>query len=147
MVLTMTWRRGVTGSGGIRMIAAEPIAPRHVTLNGVSWAFYQNMLREVRDSHIRLTFDQGRLEIMSPLPIHEQVKKVAARLVEAYADEMDFPIEGFGSTTYDREDLQKGLEPDECYYIANAPAVIGSTQSSSFGSVISVTKLPLKTIL
>ena len=62
---------------------------------------------------------------MSPLPIHEQVKKILARLVEAYADEIGVAIEAFGSTTYDREDLQKGVEPDECYYIANASAVIG----------------------
>ena len=98
---------------------------RRVTLDGVSWAFYQNMLAEVGESHVRLTFDQGRLEIMSPLPIHEQIKKVLARLIEAYADEMHLTIEGLGSTTFDREDLQKGLEPDECYYVANAKAVIG----------------------
>ena len=96
-----------------------------VTLDGVSWAFYQNMLAEVGESHVRLTFDQGRLEILSLLPIHEQVKKVLTRLIEAHADEMHLTIEGLGSTTFDRGDLQKGLEPDECYYIANAKAVIG----------------------
>jgi Uma2 family endonuclease len=103
-------------------------AERRVTLDGVSWQFYQNMLDEVGESHVRLTFDRGRLEIMSPLPIHEQVKKVLARLIEAYADEMHLTIEGLGSTTFDREDLQKGLEPDECYYVANASAVIGKEE-------------------
>ena len=107
------------------MLIAPPPSERRITLNGVSWQLYQNMLAEVGSSHIRLTFDQGRLEIMSPLPIHERVKTVLARVIEAYADEMNLPLEGFGSTTFDREDLQKGLEPDECYYIANAPAVIG----------------------
>ena len=110
------------------MSTLRPNTERRVTLDGVSWAFYQSMLSESRESHVRLTFDQGRLEIMSPLPIHEQVKKVLARIIETIGDETEVLVEGFGSTTFDREDLQKGLEPDECYYIANAPAVIGKTE-------------------
>jgi len=108
-------------------LAAPPIqnVQRRVVLNGVSWALYQSLLAEVGDRPIRLTFDQGRLEIMSPSPLHEHVEKIVARLIEAYADAMQIEVEGLGSTTFDREDLQKGLEPDECYYIANAPAVIG----------------------
>ncbi|HEX4796786.1 MAG TPA: Uma2 family endonuclease [Humisphaera sp.] len=86
------------------------------------------MLREIGDGHVRLTFDQGRLEIMSPSGFHEDVKKSIARLLEAYADEAGIVLEGLGSTTYSREDLQKGLEPDECYYIANAPAIIGKRE-------------------
>lgn len=110
------------------MTLADPIAvQRRVTLRGVSWELYQSMLAELAQSHVRLTYDRGRLEIMSPTSIHEQVKTVTARVIEAYADLTDMEIEGFGSTTYDREDLQKGLEPDECYYVQNAAAVIGRT--------------------
>jgi Uma2 family endonuclease len=94
--------------------------PRCVVLEDVTWDLYQQMLAGIGDGHTRLTFDQGRLAIMSPLPIHEQIKKVLARLVEAYADATDIAVEGLGSTTFKREDLQKGLEPDECYYIAHA---------------------------
>src|SRR4051794_16559865 len=109
------------------MPATVPILSpeRRVTLNGVSWAFYQNMLAEIGDGHVRLTYDTGRLEIMSPSTLHERVKTVLGRLIEAYADEMGILIEGLGSTTFDREDLQKGLEPDECYYVQNASAVVG----------------------
>lgn len=96
-----------------------------VTLNDVSWDFYQSMLREIGDEHVRLTFDQGRLEIMSPSGFYEDIKKIIARLIEAYADLLEINVQGYGSTTFAREDLQKGLEPDECYYIANATAMIG----------------------
>lgn len=110
------------------MTVAYPIIQeRRVTLSGVSWELYQSMLAELAESHVRLTYDRGRLEIMSPTSIHEQVKKVTARLIETYADEIGVDAEGFGSTTFDREDLQKGLEPDECYYVQNAAAVIGRT--------------------
>ena len=107
------------------MTVAYPQAERRVVVNGVSWQLYQQMLAEIGDGHTRLTYDQGRLEIMSPTPRHELIKTVLGRLVEAYADEMDIPIEGFGSTTFDREDLQKGLEPDECYYVQKAGEVRG----------------------
>jgi Uma2 family endonuclease len=103
----------------------EPEAERRVVLDGISWGLYQQMLAEIGDGHTRLTYDQGRLEIMSPGPRHEHVKKILARLVEAYGEELAIAVEGFGSTTFDREDLQKGLEPDECYYVANAERMAG----------------------
>src|SRR5689334_20886854 len=95
-----------------------------VTLNDISWEFYQSMRREIGDAPVRLTFDQGRLEIMSPSGFHEAIKKILSRLIEAYADEAGLVVEGLGSTTFSREELQKGLEPDECYYTANAAAII-----------------------
>lgn len=103
---------------------AEP----RVTLRGVSWQLYQQMLAEVGDGHVRLTYDSGSLEIMSPSSLHERVKTVLARVIEAYADELRIKLEGFGSTTFAREDLHKGLEPDECYYVQHASAVIGKEE-------------------
>ncbi len=48
-----------------------------------------------------------------------------ARLIEAYADASEIHIAGLGSTTFQREDLEKALEPDECYYIQHAAETIG----------------------
>ena len=107
------------------MTLATPSAGERVSLTGVSWELYQHMLREVGNANVRLTYDEGRLEIMSPSGFHELVKKILGRLIEAYCDALGIPLEGFGSTTFDRETLRKGLEPDECYYIANAPKMIG----------------------
>jgi Uma2 family endonuclease len=64
---------------------------------------------------------------MSPLPIHEKIKRLAGRLIELATLELDIPISSFGSTTWKRRDLAKGLEPDECYYIQNEPLVHGRT--------------------
>jgi len=33
-----------------------------------------------------------------------------------------------GSTTFKRADLARGFEPDECYYLQNAPAVRAKDQ-------------------
>src|SRR5687767_3034149 len=107
---------------------APSSAERRVVLSGISWALYQDMLAEIGDGHTRLTYDRGRLEIMSPSDLHERVKKVAGRLIEAYGDEVGISVEGYGSTTFQREDLQRGLEPDECYYITSAGAVTGKEE-------------------
>ena len=50
---------------------------------------------------------------------HEEIKKTVERLLEHYSFVRDIPIQGYGGVTCDREDLLKGLEPDECYYITN----------------------------
>jgi Uma2 family endonuclease len=56
------------------------------------------------------------------------VKKVIARLIEAYSDASGIDAEGFGSTTFNREELQMGLEPEECYYVAHAADVAAKSE-------------------
>src|SRR5205814_3142396 len=92
---------------------------QHIVLDDVSWDFYERVLEEIGDRPIRVTFSEGSIEIMSPLPEHERTKKIIARLLELLTLELDIPLECFGSTTFRREDKQKGLEPDECYYLKN----------------------------
>jgi len=45
--------------------------------------------------------------------------------VEALTEELEIDIAGYGSMTFRREDLERGLEPDDCYWIANEPLVRG----------------------
>ena len=72
---------------------------------------------------MRLTYDQGTLEIKMPLDPHESYKKLLGRLVEALTEELGIEVRSLGSRTCDRQDLAQGLEPDQCYYIQNEPAV------------------------
>jgi Uma2 family endonuclease len=48
-------------------------------------------------------------------------------MIEALTEELDLPIKGFRSTTLNREDLQRGAEPDSCYYIQNVDRIQGRT--------------------
>lgn len=108
------------------MTIANPIAyegQQHVVLEGVTWEQYEQLLRDLGDRQVRVTYDQGKLEIMAPLFNHERWKKYFARLIEAMCEELDLEVELAGSTTFKREDLAKGLEPDECYYVQHADAV------------------------
>jgi Uma2 family endonuclease len=95
-------------------------------LRGVSWSTYQGLIRDLEsEPGKRLTYDRGTLEIMVPLPPHEDYKKRIGRMVETTTEELEIEVRSLGSTTWSREDLQKGLEPDQCYYIQNEQAVRG----------------------
>jgi Uma2 family endonuclease len=104
------------------MVAALSLAPEsrleeaRFVLRGVPWWTYV-ALRDALDDHagLKLTYLEGTLELMSPSRLHEDVKKIIARLVEAWAVERRVDLRGFGSTTFRREARQRGLEPDECY--------------------------------
>lgn len=97
----------------------------HVLLEGISWETYARMRAELEPRPIRLTYDDGRLEIVSPGQRHERDKKHLAQMLEALTEELGIPRESCGSTTWQREDLLKGLEPDECYWIQNAEWIAG----------------------
>jgi Uma2 family endonuclease len=90
-----------------------------ILLAGVSWRTYESLLADIERSgqHLYLTYDRGRLEIMPPSPFHERYKKLIDRLIDAINFEWEVPICALGSTTFRREDLSRGLEPDECYYV------------------------------
>jgi Uma2 family endonuclease len=93
-------------------------------LTGVRWETYQALLFDVaEDPSKRLTYDRGTLEIMTPLPEHEINKGFLGRLVQTATEVLGLEVLSLCSTTLSREDLQKGIEPDECYYIMNEALV------------------------
>jgi Uma2 family endonuclease len=110
--------------------AVEPIVEsesRSFVLEGISWELYTRLREETDDNgqRVRMIYDEGRLVLMSPmLPKHERIKKVVARLIEQLTLELDIPMEGLGSTTWRREDLAKGLEADECFYIQHQAEIV-----------------------
>lgn len=90
---------------------------RRFVLHGVPWETYV-ALRDTLDesgSGLRMTYLEGTLELMSPSRNHEDYKKIIARLVEAYAEEKDLDLRGYGGMTFRRKAKKRGLEPDECY--------------------------------
>jgi Uma2 family endonuclease len=89
---------------------------QHIVLENAPWELYEDLLDNIGDRPIRINYDQGRLEMMSPLPEHEEVKGIIGRLINELTVALDMEIKSLGSTTFRREDKAKGLEPDECFY-------------------------------
>jgi Uma2 family endonuclease len=96
-------------------------------LNDVSWDEYEELLSRMGDDWpgYRVSYDCGRLEIMSPRADHEYPKEFILILARALSEETDTPLETFGSTTYRRRSKMKGAEPDTSFYVQNAARVIG----------------------
>jgi len=97
------------------------VKPSNQTLlTGVKWTTYQALVLDLAEnSSKKLTYDQGKLEIMTPLPEHETNKRFLGRMVETATEVLGLEVYSLGSTTWSRRDLQRGIEPDECYYITN----------------------------
>ncbi len=100
-------------------------AEQRVVLDNISWPTYLALLEDADGRRGRIAYDQGVLEVMAPSWLHETVKKLIGRLIEVFTEERNIEIVSGSSTTFKREDLQRGFEADECYYIAHAGAVRG----------------------
>jgi Uma2 family endonuclease len=99
---------------------------QHCVLEDVSWEQYQDLLEKLGGRPIRVTYDDGMMEIRMCLALeHEQPKKLVGRMVEMLAFLMDKPIASLGSTTFQRKDRKKGLEPDERYYFRDEAKMRG----------------------
>lgn len=95
-------------------------------LQNVSWQEFETILAELGECRSsRLAYYRGTLEIVAPLPKHEQAKVVIADLLKVLLDELDMDWEPLGSTTFKREDMESGIEPDDCFYIQNHALMIG----------------------
>ncbi|MBD2409175.1 hypothetical protein FACHB389_24410 [Nostoc calcicola FACHB-389] len=95
-------------------------------IKGISWSGYKNILAELGENrNSRISYSQGVLEIMAPLPEHEVGKKIIGNLVEILLEELDIEFWSLGSTTFDQEKMDAGVEPDDCFYIENEAAVRG----------------------
>lgn len=102
-----------------------PAETQHLRLHGISWQQYEALVNLFIDQFpaLRMTYLEGMLELMTTSSEHERLKKVIARLIEAFAEEADIDLNGYGSTTFKKEAAARGLEPDECYTFGNLDEV------------------------
>src|SRR5260221_13318811 len=100
----------------------------HVMLSRVEWETYDALLDDCEDRRLRHTFDQGRLEFMTRSSEHEVFKSLLGMFVVIMADEFDLPLYMGGEVTLRRHDLDRGFEPDNCFWIENEAKVRGKKQ-------------------
>ena len=112
---------------------AKPVAPttpvppsgERVLLPHISWGTYQALLADIGDGAARLTYDTGWLEIEMPGRTHESTARFTGELVTRLLSRQRIDYEPSGATTWQRPDLEKGLEADECYHIQSVARVAG----------------------
>ncbi|MBD1834300.1 Uma2 family endonuclease [Cyanobacteria bacterium FACHB-472] len=108
------------------MITTSIPAEQRTVLPNISWETLEALLIETgEDRGWRFAYDGSTLELMTPLFEHENPKSNFGNLIIFLALELDIEIKSAGSTTLKRQIANRGIEPDNCYYIHNEPAVRG----------------------
>ena len=111
-------------------LVAQPITPpmgeRRIVFHDLDWPRYQT-IRQALGHHrgIRLIYDQGVLEVTLPLEDHEFAVRLIERFILILIVELGMNLKTMGSTTLDREQLDRSAEPDNAYYIQNREQVAG----------------------
>jgi Uma2 family endonuclease len=110
------------------MLATVYETPAYQLLHGISWQTYEFMLHELESRHLRITYDEGELEIMTLSHEQESWSAFLGDLVRILTLELRIPIHRGRSTTFKRALKKKGLEPDECYWIQNERLMRGKKE-------------------
>ncbi|MBD1906139.1 Uma2 family endonuclease [Funiculus sociatus GB2-A5] len=106
------------------MVTTAKTTQGRVVLKNISWQTFETILAEMgEDRNTRLAYDRGTLEIMTPLMPHEHNNRLLEHLVFALAEELNLNLKSAGSLTCKRPDIQRGVEPDSCFYIQNEPLI------------------------
>lgn len=99
---------------------------QRVFFHDVSWSEFESILEELGEHRAsRLTYDNGVLEIVTPLPEHEDDKEILGDLLKVLLEELDLEFRTLGSTTFKNQAMAKGVEPDQCFYIQNEAKIRG----------------------
>jgi|SRR6478672_875334 len=104
------------------MVTTAAPASQKVLLRNISWQTFETLLAEMGNNRAsRLAYDQGMLEIVTPLMPHEYNNRLIHNFIVALAEELHLNLKSVGSMTCKRPDLLRGVEPDSSFYIQNEP--------------------------
>jgi Uma2 family endonuclease len=100
------------------------IGEKRLTFRDLDWQSFKQIHSLLTErTRARFTYDNGVLEITMPLEGHERSARLIELFIRVLVVEMGMKLKTMGSTTLDREDLLKSVEPDNAYYIQNYPLV------------------------
>lgn len=113
-------------------VASPPriAADNCVVLRHVSWATYERLLADDEERRVpRMTYDQGVLELVTPSKAHDLDAATTTRIVDIVSASLGIPVQSTSTTTYRRQDLERGFEADASFYVQNEARVRGSREA------------------
>ncbi|MEG3920271.1 Uma2 family endonuclease [Microcoleus sp. POL10_C6] len=111
----------------LRQLKIQP--GQQLLVEDVNWQQFESILAELGERRAsRLSYSNGRLEIMVPLPEHEKAKEIIGDMVKILLETRQIAFESLGSTTLKNERMSQAVEPDTYFYIQNQAAVIGKNR-------------------
>jgi len=103
-----------------------PVEANHdqrFVLHCIEWDQYQAISKALTGHHVRLSYDGESLELMTISHRHGNFSRLLSRLISVLTEELGLPLRSCGDMTLDREDLERGIESDEGFYITNEPLI------------------------
>ncbi|MEA5551556.1 Uma2 family endonuclease [Anabaena cylindrica UHCC 0172] len=102
------------------MVTTAIPAETRVLLENITWQTFKTMLAEMGSNRTnRITYDHGKIEIMTPQKPHENSNRLIEVFVGVLCEELGLEVNRVVSLTLTRDDLEYGAEPDSSYYIQN----------------------------
>ena len=121
----------ISASAYLDAIAHLPAGATLILLD-VEWDDYERLVDENSRSRssVRITYDRGRLEVMSPTSEHDHLADMCTLIAHVLGEETGSDVESFGSTTLKQTRLVKGAE--RCLFLRSERAAnYWQTQSRS----------------
>ncbi len=95
-------------------------------LEDIGWDEYEELLEELEGKrHVRISYDNGRMEIMTLSPEHEMPASLFSHLIQILTEELDIEFVSARSTTLRRKSQLQGKEPGDCFYIGDLTRILG----------------------
>jgi Uma2 family endonuclease len=111
----------------LRQLKLKP--GQQILLEDISWRQFESILEDLGENRsARVSYSDGYLEIMVPLPEHEKAKETIGDTIKILLDHLNINYDALGSTTLKNEKMNQGVEPDACFYIQNQALVIGKNR-------------------
>lgn len=97
-----------------------------IVLENIDWATYEALLGRLDGQHVRVTYDRGKLELMTKSSRHKRYKEFSGLFITDLVIELDDvpDVRPYGETTWRRAALDRGFESDQCYYCDPAKLAI-----------------------
>jgi Uma2 family endonuclease len=100
-----------------------------LVIHEVTWDDYERLLEHPNNRpSLRVSYDRGRLEILSTSPEHEDYADFIRDLVLIFCETYDLTLETRGRATWKKPRLARGVEADGSYFIVSADRIIGKRQ-------------------
>ncbi|NJR71110.1 MAG: Uma2 family endonuclease [Synechococcales cyanobacterium CRU_2_2] len=110
----------------VRVSQIEVLPGQRAVLHDIAWAEFEEIIQELGEHRAtRIAYFDETLEIRMPLPEHERAKVIIGDLLKILLDELGQEWESLGSSTFKKQIMQAGIEPDDCFYIKNYASMIG----------------------
>jgi Uma2 family endonuclease len=107
----------------VRAFAKSRPAEQRFRVSGVPWSAYVAFGESICDVPIRATYDRGEMELMTTSPKHERSDRLLGYLVLVLCEETETRVVTLGRMTFQRDDLERAMEADNCFWIQNEASV------------------------